>query len=549
MAAVLGRWFGDVPRVLANASPATAVAEGAASFGLALRGLGPRVTGGSPRAFYVALGGDDRAGGGEGSVAGRAVASGTDAGRPGGEAGIEAATLAGPPRARAICVLPRGAEEGTSWRVAREFTVATNRPLSFTLLSSLNRPDATGDVVDLDESSVHRHAPLVTELRFGKRSRQPDVRVVLDVRFTELGTLELWLLAPETGHRWRLQFQLRAAVRGNEAELPARPAMAVDVAALDVAEALVRETFPAEGEGAAGSPETLMARLESTLGLGKHAWPVAAVRPLADVLIASAEGRRISAKHESRWLNLLGYCLRPGFGATLDEHRMTQARRIYLAGVVFAGDVQCQAEWLVLWQRLAGGMTPGQQNELFGRLSAQVGIGGKKPKWQPPQIERETVRLLASLEQVPAPARAQLGDDLIARLRKHRRDASLVWAIGRVGARVPFHGPLNTVVPPSRAQAWATTLTRPRALITGTRQRRRADGGEDGRRRARPGRGHLPGAARDARRARRARGRARQVAGDPGALGDRRGARVRREPARGAQARVSGNRGRESISA
>jgi hypothetical protein len=137
---------------------------------------------------------------------------------------------------------------------------------------------------------------------------------------------------------------------------------------------------------------------------------------------------------------------------------MTQARRVYLAGVVFANDVQCQAEWLVVWQRLAGGLSAGQQNELFGRLSAQLGIGGRKGKWQPPQIEREAVRLLASLEQVPAPARAQLGDDLLARLRKNRRDASLLWAIGRVGARVPFHGPLNTVVPPARAEAWAMAL-------------------------------------------------------------------------------------------
>ena len=144
--------------------------------------------------------------------------------------------------ARAVCVLPRGTEEGTERRVGREFTVAANRPLSFTLLSSLSRPDAVGDVVDLDEDSVHRHSPLVTELRFGRRSRQPDVRVVLDVRFTELGTLELWVLAPDTGHRWRLQFQLRGAARGDDTT-GAAAAVAIDSAALEQAGALVRETF------------------------------------------------------------------------------------------------------------------------------------------------------------------------------------------------------------------------------------------------------------------------------------------------------------------
>lgn len=448
VADVLGQWFGQAPRVLTNSSPATAVAEGAAVFGLAKRGLGPRVSGGSPRAFYVALGeGPSRT---QREAAGAATDDALVA--PSNPDSSEQLT-------RAICVLPRGTEEGTEWRVAREFSVAANRPLSFTLLSSLSRPDAVGEVIELAQDELHRHAPLVTELRFGKRSRHPDVRVVLDVRYTELGTLELWLLAPDTGHRWRLQFQLRGAARTEgDDEVRTETAVAIDAKELAEAERLVRDTFAGSDAPSRVTPETLMAQLEARLGIGKHAWPVAAVRPLADVLLVEADGRKRSARHESRWLNLLGYCLRPGFGATLDEHRMTLARRVYLAGLTFANDVQCQAEWLVMWQRLAGGLTPGQQNELFGRLSAQLGIGQKKPKYQPPQIEREAVRLLASLEHVPSAKRAQLGDDLLARLRKHRGDASLLWALGRVGSRVPFHGPLNTVVSPDRAQAWSTAL-------------------------------------------------------------------------------------------
>jgi len=275
------------------------------------------------------------------------------------------------------------------------------------------------------------------------------------VRYTELGTLELWLLAPDTGHRWRLQFQLRAAVRDAGGESASEPSATVEPAALDAAAALIRATFDPQAPCA---PDALMAQLEAAIGFGKHAWPVSAVRPLADLLLDGVDGRQISPRHEARWLNLFGYCLRPGHGATLDEHRMTRARRIYLAGLAFPGDVQCQAEWLVLWQRLAGGFTPGQQQELFDRVAAQVGLAAKKPKWQPPQVERESLRLMAALEHVPARKRAALGDDLLSRLRKDRRDASLLWAIGRAGARVPFHGPLNTVVPPQQAAAWAQAL-------------------------------------------------------------------------------------------
>ncbi len=59
---------------------------------------------------------------------------------------------------------------------------------------------------------LHRHAPLVTVLRYGKRSRQAESGASV-VRFTELGTLELWCSPRETEHRWRLQFQLRGRPR------------------------------------------------------------------------------------------------------------------------------------------------------------------------------------------------------------------------------------------------------------------------------------------------------------------------------------------------
>ena len=102
-----------------------------------------------------------------------------------------------------------------------------------------------------DATAVHRHAPLVTELRFGKRSRQRRCAGgARGARYTEIGTLELWLIAPETGHRWRLQFQLRAATRGPSDEGAASTA-AVQPEAVEAATALVRATFAAERRGTA----------------------------------------------------------------------------------------------------------------------------------------------------------------------------------------------------------------------------------------------------------------------------------------------------------
>jgi hypothetical protein len=42
------------------------------------------------------------------------------------------------------------------------------------------------------------------------------------------------------------------------------------------------------------------------------------------------------------------------------------------------------------------------------------------------------------------------------------KDKVAVWALGRLGARVPIYGPINTIVPPEVAQRWAENLMRAR---------------------------------------------------------------------------------------
>ena len=80
------------------------------------------------------------------------------------------------------------------------------------------------------------------------------------------------------------------------------------------------------------APEELPSKLEAALGLGRNSWPVDVARRLADVFLELIEARKRSAAHEVRWLNLGGFCLRPGFGFIGDEFRIEQVRRIYAAG-------------------------------------------------------------------------------------------------------------------------------------------------------------------------------------------------------------------------
>ncbi|HWS90401.1 MAG TPA: Hsp70 family protein [Pyrinomonadaceae bacterium] len=423
------------PKVLNNETPEAAVAVGAAYYARVRRMGGVRVSGGSARGYYIGVQGS----------------------------GQELLT--------AVCVLPRGTEEGTRLELGREFTALTNRPAAFTLYSTTTRQDALEEVVRFGEGELHRHAPLVTVLRYGKRSRHIELDVRLTAHFTEVGTLELWCEAPKTGHRWRLQFQLRGAegleeeqVEGDEPEAQEEeaPRVVIPDEAVAEAEKLIRAVFggPRDAlEGETLSPEALPGRLEAALGYRKDSWPTEVIRKLSDALADLAAGRKKGRNYEARWLNLFGFCLRPGFGATLDEWRVTRARKVYHEGLSFERDVQCQVEWMILWQRVAGGMNAGQQLEIYERHKATLGVGGKKTKGRlNRQVEREGLLMLASLEHLPPALRIDLGEEILARIAEEPGNKSFTWALGRLGARVPFYGPLNCVVPASAAARWAAAL-------------------------------------------------------------------------------------------
>jgi hypothetical protein len=83
--------------------------------------------------------------------------------------------------------------------------------------------------------------------------------------------------------------------------------------AIGAAGALIRSLF--ERPSADVTPEDIVAQVEKHFGYAKSAWPLGVIRQLADALLEVREGRRRSAPLEARWLNLFGFCIRPGFGA------------------------------------------------------------------------------------------------------------------------------------------------------------------------------------------------------------------------------------------
>ena len=440
-------WFRDQGaghdlKVLQNAIPETAVAVGAAYYGHVRRSGGLRIHGGSARAYYMGV-----------------------------QTGQERSE-----DIQAVCVLPRGVDEGTTLDLTdRAFTVLTNQPVTFTLYSTIARQDAHADVVALKAEDAHRHAPLIAELRFGRRrSRKVELPVHLSAHYSEVGTLEIWCESQTTEHRWRLQFQLRAAPVDSQAGEGASQATQtqIDERALRQAEQHIRAVFgraPQRQLGEQPAPEELFGQLESILGYDRDAWPVPAIRKLCDVLLDVVDGRKKSAPLEARWLNMFGFCLRPGFSDELDEWRIRQARVIYHDGLAYPKNVDCQVQWAVLWRRVAGGLSNGQQHDLYQRHRAILGLGSRRRgKRLNGHLEREIWRLLASLERLPAPDRVFLGQELLGKAKQQPKDKSYLWAIGRLGARIPFAGPLNCVVAAETAEAWIEALLALPALTSDT---------------------------------------------------------------------------------
>jgi hypothetical protein len=429
----ISSWFaGDQsgwrPKLLHNQAVESAVARGAACYGRVRHGTGLRVRAGNARTYYIGLPSDD---------------------------GLHG-----------VCVLPAGVEEGTTLPLlAREFSVLANRQVSFTLYSSLTRHDAHGEVAALEEGNVHRHAPLVTLLRYGKRLSEMYLVVRLRAIFTEVGTLELWCESRDTPHRWRLQFDLR----GEEAQaqeldtakpqpvLTSSSAVTASDETVESATQLIRSVFGGSADGDTPPPDTLASQMEAALVAKRDSWPISALRRFADVLIEVAAGRKKSSRHEVRWLNLYGFCLRPGFGVPGDTGRAKVLRTHALKELIFADDLQCRVELLVLQRRTAGGIYASEQQALY-RNKHTSGTGRKKKGRSNQQLEYEQWRMLASLEHLLGPTRALLGYEMLAKIRKEPENAIWLWSLGRLGSRIPLYGPLHSVVAPEIAGEWLNAL-------------------------------------------------------------------------------------------
>ncbi|WP_029527320.1 Hsp70 family protein [Polaromonas glacialis] len=453
LAQTLGDWRGAPLRLLHNDNPDVAVARGAVAHALSQRGLAPRIGGGSARSYFLRL---------------------------------DEAKESG--KARGICILPRGSEPGHEALLAgRSFALRVGQPVRFQLFSAVAEGAGqalaqAGELVTLDEDALVRLPPIVMVLQAdpgaadsGQPARQ-DIAVQLAVALTDVGTLELHCVSQlDARQRWLLAFDLRqpladaASLDAPDRQMAVRMAQAI---------AQIDRIFGTNKQQVSQKEVTqLRAQLERLLG-DRAQWTTPVLRQLFDALWQRERGRRRSAAHERVWLNLAGYGLRPGFGDPLDAWRVQQLWTLLPLGVQHPNDRQVGAEWWTLWRRVAGGLdTAGQLRLLddfaFNLQISEEGADGLEGARPVSGSQGDMLRLGASLERIPAAYKAEVGEWLLARIQKSAAapparqragpgdsadDSLYLWALGRIGAREPFHGSPHDVVPADVASAWIDAL-------------------------------------------------------------------------------------------
>jgi len=416
---ILGGWRGQGLRRLDNPEPDLAVARGAVAYGLARRGQGLRIGGGSARSYFLVVDGERD-------------------------------------HKRGVCLLPRGAEEGQAVRLNRVFSLRLGAPVQFHLVSSTgDTAYPPGEVVALD---VEYFAPLPPIATVIESETTGEIPVQLLTQLTEVGTLEVECVAVKPSSpaslpvregsanegRWQLAFQLRGGDAATLSRLhPRFPDAAVRL----------ERFYGARAEVETREIKTLRADLERLLGKREN-WETPLLRELFGVLWTGVRRRRRSAEHERLWFGLAGYCLRPGFGYPLDDWRTRQLWTLYEQGVQYRQDAQNWSEWWTLWRRVAGGLDAAAQARLSDELLVMLRPpAGKAAKDKQPGVE-DMARLAGVLERLPAARKVELGEVLGARLARKIESPQLWWAVGRLGTRVPAYGSAHDVVPAATAAVW-----------------------------------------------------------------------------------------------
>ncbi|MEI6708386.1 MAG: Hsp70 family protein [Methylococcales bacterium] len=416
---LLASWGDTSPTLLENIHPELAVAFGAVSYAIARRDKKLKIGGGAARSYFLLVDTDDSA------------------------------------NQQGICILPRGSEEDEEVILTNHrFALRLGTPVRFHLASTTGDSEfKSGDVTDISDD-FHSLPPLA--VAFASDNLQAEAIVQLGVTQTEIGTLKIQCVSVENpAQRWDVEFQIRKKARVMlDSTLPSQfPAVVEKIQAVFGSKS--KQIDPK-------AVKNLRAELEKLLACDRSEWATPLLRAMFTTLLDGAKFRRRSEAHERVWLSLIGFCLRPGFGYPLDDWRVEQLWKLYPQGLQFVNETQNWTEWWIVWRRIAGGLNANAQEQIFVDIAKYLNPAAARQAGVAKQIKSrgydDMVRLSATLERLPVDKKIQLGEWFTNACKKTSEPSQTWWAVGRLGARVPFHGSSHNVVSVEIVSGWLTAM-------------------------------------------------------------------------------------------
>jgi len=132
--------------------------------------------------------------------------------------------------------------------------------------------------------------------------------------------------------------------------------------------------------------------------------------------------------------------------------------------VQYVNEAQIWSEWWTLWRRVAGGLDVAEQEKVFDDINKYLNPASARQSAVAKQLKTraydDIVRLAAVLERLSVDKKIQLGEWLLKRLQSPGESEQTWWAVGRIGARIPFHGSSHNIVPSVTASDWLKQIMR-----------------------------------------------------------------------------------------
>jgi hypothetical protein len=421
---VLSLWKGRDPVILTNPHPTLAVSAGAAYYGMVSLGLGQRIQSGNPVSIYLGIGTA------KSSTADRHVPE------------------------QLMCILPKGSEVEKEYIVeGKTFGIDLSRDSAFYLFYTPNPPKAEelGRIIRFNSKRYLPLPPCILKARTGKGEKQVEI----SVKLRETGYMQIFCEELAGSFSQELRFDLAEGEKSSQPQNENKRRVPVTSAQLKKIDKTLADAFAGKIEF-----NCLFKELEDILGSARSNWDTEMLRQLFDIFIEQEKDFTSNQNAHTVWFRLLGFCLRPGFGARGDTERID---RIWdMLGQSFEyKSPEFWSDWWVMWKRIAPGLSLERQEELKNHIEPVLFPPKKKDKStrEIGQHERNQVwRLLGHLERISVAEKERIGWWAARAPQSYGNDQLALHAIGRLGARDLAYAPDTAMVPQSVANGWAEHL-------------------------------------------------------------------------------------------